>query len=96
MHPPFGPGTRDAVDEAWARADAATGDVAALWRNLAELRALGAAAREELAPLADLLGGGPLVEVPLLDGDVHDLDALAEIRRHLFAAPVAGAVRSEP
>ncbi len=29
--------------------------------------------------------GGPLVEVPLLSGDVHDLAGLDEIRRHLFA-----------
>ena len=58
--------------------------VAALWRNLAELRALAEAAREELAPLVALLDGGPLAEVPLLAGDVHDLDGLDEVRRHLF------------
>ena len=53
-------------------------------RNLAELRALAGAAAAELAPLAELLG--PLAEVPLLAGDVHDLDGLGEIRRHLFSA----------
>ena len=62
-------------------------DVAALWRNVADLRALAEAARDELAPFAELLGDAPLVEVPLLAGDVHDLDGLGEIRRHLFAAP---------
>ena len=57
-------------------------DLAALWTNLAELRALAAAAAAELAPLAELLG--PLADVPLLAGDVHDLEGLGEIRRHLF------------
>ena len=34
-------------------------DVAALWRNVAELRALAEAARDELAPFAALLGDAP-------------------------------------
>lgn len=84
VHPPFGAGTSA---DALARADAATGDVAGLWRNLGELRALAQAARDELAPFADLLGAGPLATVPLLSGDVHDLAALDEIRGHLFAVP---------
>ena len=86
VHPSFGDGT---ADEASAAADAASrgghDDVALLWRNLAELRALAGAAEAELAPLADLLG--PLAAVPLLSGDVHDLEALGEIRGHLFGAP---------
>lgn len=85
VHPPFGPGTSaDAAKRAAAASDA---DVAALWRNVAELRALAEAARAELAPFAALLDGRPLAEVPLLSGDVHDLAGLDEIRRHLFAAP---------
>ena len=85
VHPTFGTGT---AAQATARAAAATkdgrDDVAALWTNLAELRALAAAAADELAPLAELLG--PLADVPLLAGDVHDLDGLGEIRTHLFGA----------
>ena len=42
-----------------APAAAETADLAALWRNVAELRALAEAARDELAPFADLLGDGP-------------------------------------
>ena len=53
VHPPFGDGT---AAEALAAADAAEGDVAALWRNVAALRALAEAARDELAPFAALLG----------------------------------------
>ncbi|MET0324957.1 MAG: ArsA-related P-loop ATPase [Ilumatobacteraceae bacterium] len=81
VHPPFGPGS---AAEAMARAAVAHGDVAALWRNVAELRALAEAAGAELAPFVAMLGGGPLATVPLLGGDVHDLDGLGEIRGHLF------------
>ena len=83
VHPSFGPGT--AAEAEANAASAARAEVAALWRNVADLRALAEAARDELAPFAALLGGAPLVEVPLLSGDVHDLDGLSEIRRHLFA-----------
>jgi anion-transporting ArsA/GET3 family ATPase len=83
VHPSFGRGTAKEAAKAAAAATAeGRDDLAALWTNLAELRALAGAAADELAPLADLLG--PLADVPLLPGDVHDLDALGEIRHHLF------------
>jgi len=81
VHPSFGPGT---AADAMARAADARGDVAALWRNVGELRALAEAAGAELAPFVVMLGGGPLATVPLLGGDVHDLAGLGEIRGHLF------------
>jgi len=83
VHPTFGDGT---AAEAAKQAESTEGDVAMLWRNLAQLRALAEAAREELAPLAELLADTPLVTVPLLSGDVHDLATLDEIRGHLFPA----------
>ena len=55
-----------------------------LWTNLAELRGLAASEREEVAPLADALGGPVLGEVPLLATDVHDLTTLTALRAHLF------------
>ena len=70
-----------------ARRRSRPGDVAALWRNLAELRALAEAARAELAPLVALLDGGPLAEVPLLAGDVHDLAGLDEIAATCSTGP---------
>jgi anion-transporting ArsA/GET3 family ATPase len=82
VYPGFGRGT--AADAARRAAGAGNGDVAALWRNVAELRALAEAARTELAPFVALLDGAPLAEVPLLSGDVHDLAGLDEIRGHLF------------
>jgi anion-transporting ArsA/GET3 family ATPase len=87
VHPRFGDGSADEAAERAAGCDDPA--VAALWHNVAELRAFAAAAREELAPLAALLDGRPLATVPLLSGDVHDLAGLDEIRRHLFADPGA-------
>ena len=57
VHPPFG----DGHGRRGARAGPppTAGDVAALWRNVAELRALAEAARDELAPFAALLGDAP-------------------------------------
>jgi anion-transporting ArsA/GET3 family ATPase len=84
VHPAFGDGS---AADARAAAAATAGSVAALWHNVAELRDLAAAAHDELAPFAELLGEGPLATVPLLSGDVHDLAGLDEIRGHLFAPP---------
>lgn len=92
IHPRFGGGTADA---AAARADelAASGDDAgaALWRNLAELRALRDVELEQVAEFAALFGersaGAPVVEVPLLSGDVHDRAGIDHVRRSLFAPP---------
>ena len=85
VHPRFGEGTAAGARKAGDAAEA-EGDVerAALWHNVAELRALAEAAEQELAPFAELLDEGPLGRVPLLAGDVHDLATLEEIRRHLF------------
>jgi anion-transporting ArsA/GET3 family ATPase len=82
VHPGFGRGT--AADAARRATGAGDDGVAALWRNVGELRALAEAARTELAPFVALLDGAPLAEVPLLSGDVHDLAGLDEIRGHLF------------
>lgn len=77
------------VDEALAGAASAAvaghPDLAALWTNIAELRELADREDEVLAPLVEQLDGAPLVAVPLLGSDVHDLGGLAEIGRHLFS-----------
>ena len=84
IHPRFGDGT---VADARTRADRATDrpELAALWANLAELRTVADAERGALGPLVARIGDtGRVVEVPLLAGDVHDLDGLDQLGRHLF------------
>lgn len=41
--------------------------------------------RQNLDALRRRLGRKPLIEVPLLEGDVHDLDGLRRMGEHLFA-----------
>jgi anion-transporting ArsA/GET3 family ATPase len=64
---------------------------AARWANLDELDALAAAERIQIADLTARVGDAPVAWVPLLAGDVHDLDALHVIRALLFdSARAAG------
>lgn len=88
-HPEFGDGTaQQAVD---AAADARHGGddvLALLWDNVADLRTMRDLELAVIAPLADIVGAERLVVLPLLDGDVHDLDGLMVIAGHLFDHPV--------
>ena len=67
---------------------------AALYDNLAELHGGAGAGARHLAELLDELGldaESATVWVPLLAGDVHDLDGLSTIRALLFASSTAAA-----
>lgn len=57
---------------------------AALWANLDELNATAAAERQQLGDLLADVADAPVVWVPLLPDDVHDLDGLDLIRGLLF------------
>jgi anion-transporting ArsA/GET3 family ATPase len=50
----------------------------------AELTALAAHEHASLAHLRDTLGDPPMILIPELDGDVHDVDGLARMRAYLF------------
>lgn len=74
--------------EATLKADRAEADgnanLAALWRNLSEVRALADAEEGVIAPLVRETGKSIVQRVPLLAEDVHDLGGLREIESHLF------------
>jgi anion-transporting ArsA/GET3 family ATPase len=53
-------------------------------RTWSEERALAVRDRAALRKLRSRLDGAPLIEVPRLDDDVHDLDGLARMNDHLF------------
>lgn len=65
-------------------ADDASSDLAALVANVVELRAIRDAELAALQPLLDLADDSPVALLPLLDQDVHDLDALDRISTDLF------------
>ncbi len=56
-----------------------------LARNLGDYRELARHDRGEVERLADELAGDPLLLVPDLDEDVHDLAGLRQLGEHLFA-----------
>ncbi|HSH10814.1 MAG TPA: ArsA-related P-loop ATPase [Ilumatobacter sp.] len=86
LHPRFGDGTvADATSRATTAAQRGDHDLAAVWGNLAELRTIATAERAELVPLLERVAGSAVVEVPLLPSDVHDIEALDVLARHLFA-----------
>jgi len=84
VHPAFGPGS---ADDAQVAAESAATDgaevLAALWRNVAELRAARERELVVVGPLQELVSSARLAFVPLLERDVHDLDGLRSIAGHL-------------
>lgn len=58
--------------------------LAGLYDNLEQLRAMSASEHSHLDPLAARVTPAPLVEVPLLPFEVHDLDTLGRLADHLF------------
>ncbi|HEV2070907.1 MAG TPA: ArsA-related P-loop ATPase [Acidimicrobiales bacterium] len=84
MHPRFGTGRPDA-DRARARTYAGT-DLGSLYANLGDLRAMADGEEANLAGLSARVGAAPVVRVPFLAEDVHDLDTLGHIARRLFPA----------
>jgi hypothetical protein len=64
-------------------------------RTWDEERTLAGRDRAALRELRSRLDGAPLIEVPRLDDDVHDLDGLARMNDHLFARRRAGGRRGQ-
>jgi anion-transporting ArsA/GET3 family ATPase len=90
MHPRF---TAALPESLRARADTLEGtDIGGLYRNLADFALVAGREEEHLAGLADQVAPAPVVRVPFLRRDVHDLAGLQEVGDHLFGrapAPVA-------
>ena len=83
MHPKFGEGLAEATRE---RADSLAGTpMGDLYRNLADFQLVSSREEENLAELMEMVAPAPVVRVPFLRSDVHDLDGLREIGEHLLA-----------
>jgi anion-transporting ArsA/GET3 family ATPase len=95
VHPSFaassGPGSGSGLGEAVA---AGTGERAAtladtplggLYRNLADFQAVASRERAHLAGLAEAVAPAPVVWVPFLRSDVHDLVGMDEVAGHVFS-----------
>ena len=56
-----------------------------LYANLADFRQVAASEEAHVAVLAAEVAPAPVVRVPVLDGDVHDVEGLRRVGEHLFA-----------
>ena len=84
MQPRFGSGLTEATA---ARAETLAGTaIGAHYRNLAEMQAVADREDLHLADLAAEVAPAPVVRVPLLSTDVHDLETLGQVADHLLAA----------
>ncbi len=83
MHPHFGTGLPEAARE---RAHTLAGtDLGGLYANLADFQMVASREEEHLSGLAERIAPAPVIRVPFLRSDVHDLDGLAEVAGYLFA-----------
>jgi len=74
MHPRFGDGLAEAARE---RATTLAGtDLGGLYRNLGEFQLVSSREEENLSGLADAVAPAPVVRVPFMSTDVHDLEGL--------------------
>jgi len=82
MHPRFGDGLAEATRQrAESLGDSALGS---LYRNLADFELAASREEENLAGLAEAVAPAPVVRVPFLRSDVHDLDGLRQIEAQLL------------
>jgi hypothetical protein len=82
MHPRFGEGLAEANV---ARAHTLAGtDLGGLYANLADFELVATREEEHLTGLAERVAPAPVIRVPFLDSDVHDLHGLALVGAHLF------------
>ncbi len=88
-----GPGGNAAVTAAVAagtarRADTLAGTpIGGLYRNLAEFQAVASREQAHLAGLAEAVAPAPVVWVPFLRSDVHDIAGMDQVARHVFGRP---------
>ena len=81
MHPRFGDGLAEATHE---RARSLEGNaIADLYQNLADFQLVASREEENLSGLVDQVAPAPVVRVPFLRSDVHDLDGLRAIQAYL-------------
>ncbi|HEX4868408.1 MAG TPA: ArsA family ATPase [Acidimicrobiales bacterium] len=82
MHPRFGDGLAEAARE--RAATLAGTDLGGLYQNLADFQLVASREEEHLAGLAEAVEPAPVVRVPFLSTDVHDLEGLAHLAAHIL------------
>lgn len=83
VHPRFGDGLGPEADRARAATLAGT-PLGALYGNLADFRAMAEGEEAHLKGLAGAVAPAPVLRVPFLPDDVHDIETLEQVAAHLF------------
>jgi anion-transporting ArsA/GET3 family ATPase len=81
-------------DEGGGRPGVGGQDLDALIANLADLDRVASREEQHLAVLSERLPGAPVVRVPFLADDVHDIAGLTEVGRWLFGRGTEGSAAS--
>jgi anion-transporting ArsA/GET3 family ATPase len=84
LHPRFGPLPAEGSLSAIPATPAAEGPLGVLVANLADLDGIARREESHFAALAAKVAPAPVVRVPFLPADVHDLEGLTEVGAHLF------------
>jgi anion-transporting ArsA/GET3 family ATPase len=82
MHPRFTDALPESLRERAATLEGT--DLGGLYRNLADFALVAGREEEHLAGLTDQVAPAPVIRVPFLRSDVHDLTGLALVGDHLF------------
>jgi anion-transporting ArsA/GET3 family ATPase len=82
MHPTFGDGLAEAARERAATLEGT--DLGGLYRNLADFQLVASREEEHLAGLAEAVASAPVVRVPFLSTDVHDIDGLGRLATYML------------
>ena len=77
MHPSFGEGLAEAAGERAATLEGT--DLGGLYRNLADFQRVASREEHHLAGLASAVAPAPVVRVPFLSTDVHDVEGLTAL-----------------
>jgi len=82
MHPRFGKGLAEATRDRAATLEGTA--LGGLYENLADFQLVASREEEHLAGLAAAVAPAPVVRVPFLATDVHDIDGLTELAAHVL------------
>ncbi|MFN8130279.1 MAG: ArsA family ATPase [Solirubrobacteraceae bacterium] len=86
------PGADPAAVEAELARDLPDALAAKVAACLADQHALAAHDRASIARLDEALGGPPRIDIPAFDDDIHDVDGLVAVHRHLAGTAGGGAI----
>lgn len=84
LHPRFGAGAVPAGADRERALTLAGTPLGPLFANLADFHQVAEREESHFSALAEKVAPAPVVRVPFLAGDVHDLDGLTELNRSLF------------